>query len=205
MVRKTKEEAAKTRKEIVNAARRVFHQHGVVRSTLEKIAKEAEVTRGAVYWHFESKAELFFAMREDVFDSMLASVDELLLSNQFADPLDAIEASLNEFFRVLQESSELRELFEIMISRCEYVDEFACVQEEVARPAWEFLEKIVRVYQQAATAGKLRKPLDPLVAARDTWAFTTGLLHLIVGCQIGQGLNAPIPRMIEAHMALRRA
>ena len=56
MVRKTKEEAEQTRKELIQAARRVFHQCGVSRSTLEKIAKAAGVTRGAVYWHFKDKA-----------------------------------------------------------------------------------------------------------------------------------------------------
>lgn len=205
MVRKTKEEAAKTRKAIIDAARRVFHKSGVIRSTLEEIAQEASVSRGAVYWHFENKAELFFAMREDVFDPMLARVDELLLSIKFDNPLDAIEAALNEFFRVLQASPSVWELYEIMISRCEYVDEFASIQEEVTRPAQEFLEKMLHVYQQAAATGKLRKEFDPLVTARDTWAFTTGLLHLLVGCRIDQGLYTQIPRMIQAHMMLRRA
>ena len=135
MVRKTKAEAEQTRKDIIDAARRVFHTCGVSRSTLEKIAQEAGVTRGAVYWHFENKAELFFAMREDVFAPMLERTDALLLSADFADPLDAIEASIKEFFRVLEECSVVREVFEIMISRCEYVDEFAAVQEEVGRPA----------------------------------------------------------------------
>ena len=45
MVRKTREEAEKTRKQIVDAARAVFHRCGVSRSTLEKIAQEAGVTR----------------------------------------------------------------------------------------------------------------------------------------------------------------
>lgn len=205
MVRKTKEEAAKTRKDIIDAARRVFHNNGVIRSTLAKIAKEAGVSRGAVYWHFKNKAELFFAMREDVFDPMIARVDGFLLSNQFANPLDAIEAALNEFFSVFQTSSSVREMFEIMISRCEYVDEFFSVQKEVARPAQEFLEKMVLIYQQAARLGKLRKELDPLVSARDTWAFTTGLLHFLVSCQIDQGQDTQISRMIQAHMTLRRA
>jgi TetR/AcrR family acrAB operon transcriptional repressor len=158
-----------------------------------------------VYWHFKNKAELFFAMREEVFDTMLAGVDELLLFNQFADPLDAIEAALNEFFRVFQTSPLVREMFEIMISRCEYVDEFACIQEEVARPAREFLDKMVHVYQQAASLGKLRKELDPFVTACDTWAFTTGLLHLLVGGKIGRGLSMQIREMIQVHMTLRRA
>lgn len=204
-MRKTKEEAEKTRRDILDAARRVFHQHGVVRSSLDKIAKEAGVTRGAVYWHFKNKAEVFFAMREEVFEPMVARTDALLLSDRFSNPLDAIEASLLEFFRILDECPVVLEVFEIMTSRCEYVDEFASVQEEIGRPAQVFLAKMECFYQQAEAKGGLRLGLDPLVAARDTWAFTSGLLHLLLACQKGTDLKERIPAMITGHMALRRA
>jgi TetR/AcrR family transcriptional regulator, acrAB operon repressor len=204
MVRKTKEEAEQTRKDILNAARIVFHECGVSRSSLEKIAKVAGVTRGAVYWHFKDKAELFFAMREDVFVPMIARTDAILFNPQHANPLDAIEGSISEFFLVLEDSPLVRNVFEIMISRCEYVDEFASVQEEVGSPALVFLEKIERMYRLAAEKGYLRAGIVPEAAARDTWAFTSGLLHLMLGCRKGSGLEQEIPGMIAAHMAMRR-
>lgn len=205
MVRKTKEEAEKTRKDIIDAARRTFHACGVTRSSLDKIAQAAGVTRGAVYWHFQNKAELFFAMREDVFAPLIARTDALLFSADFADPLDAIEASLSEFFRVLDDCELVREVFEIMIARCEYVDEFARVQEEVSRPGRYFLAKIEDVYRLAETKGTLRAGVDPQVAARDTWAFTSGLLNLVINRRLcDSDLQIHVPTMIRDHMLLRR-
>ena len=204
MVRKTKEEAEQTRRDIIDAARTVFHECGVSRSSLDKIAKVAGVTRGAVYWHFQDKAELFFAMREDVFAPMLGRTDAILFDSAHANPLDAIEGSIKEFFQVLEDSALVREVFEIMISRCEYVDEFASVQEEVGRPAQEFLQKIQCMYQLAADKGYLRAGLDPETVALDTGAFTSGLLHLMLGCRKGTGLEQSFPAMIAAHMAMRR-
>ncbi len=204
MVRKTKEEAEQTRQEIIHAARRVFHACGVSRSSLDRIAREAGVTRGAVYWHFKDKAELFFAMRDAVFEPMLGSTDAILYDPALSNPLDAIEGSIREFFRVLVEDGEFRQVFEIMVSRCEYVDEFASVEQEVGRPALEFLQKIERMYRLAADKGCLRPGLEPGMVARDTWAFTSGLLHLLLGCRRGSGMEAEIPEMIAAHMALRR-
>jgi TetR/AcrR family acrAB operon transcriptional repressor len=204
MVRKTKEEAEKTRKDIIESARQVFHRHGVTRSTCEKIAKEAGVTRGAIYWHFQDKAEIFLAMRADVFAPMIERTDAILFSEAFDNPLDAIEGSLKEFFRVLDDCHVVREVFEIMISRCEYVDEFSSIQEEVGRPAYHFLEKIERVYLRAAEKGFLHAAIAPQAAARDTWAFTSGLLHLLLGCQKDTDLEKRIPEMITTHMALRR-
>ena len=202
MVRKTKEEAEKTRADIIRAAREVFHEHGVVRCSLEKIAEAAGVTRGAIYWHFADKAELFFAMREDVFAPMKERTDRLLFSESFADPLDAIEASLMEFFRVLVDSPTLREVFEIMVLRCEYVDDFASVQEEAGRPAEECLCKFEKVYQRAAECGTLREGLDPLVAAQDTWAFTSGVLRLALGGQLPLGVGMHISVFFCAHLVL---
>ncbi|WP_412480702.1 TetR family transcriptional regulator [Azonexus sp. IMCC34839] len=204
MVRKTKEEAEQTRKDIIEAARRVFHECGVVRSTLEKIAKAAGVTRGAVYWHFENKAELFFAMREDVFAPMIERTDAILFSDKFDNPLDAIEASVTEFFRVLEDCSVVREVFEIMISRCEYVDEFAEIEAEIGKPAQSFLAKIEAMYLKAAEKGMLREGLVPIDVARDTWAFTSGMLHLLLSCQRGSDLALHVPSMIKTHMSLRR-
>ncbi|MCK6391513.1 MAG: hypothetical protein L6Q40_10935 [Azonexus sp.] len=135
---------------------------------------------------------------------MLARTDARLYDPAFDNPLDAIEASITEFFRVLAECEVVREVFEIMISRCEYVDEFSSVQEEVGRPALAFLEKIERMYQQAFDKQLLRPGLLPAMVARDTWAFTSGLLHLTFGCRKNTGLEQEIPAMIQAHMALRR-
>ncbi len=204
MVRKTKEEASRTRQEIIDAARAVFHEHGLVRSTLEQVAQAAGLTRGAVYWHFKNKAELFNALREDAFAPLRERVDPILFSDQPANPLDAIEAALREIFLVLKEYPSLRQMFEIMVLRCEYVDEFASVQAEVNRPTEDFLEKVEKVYKKAAAKGVLRAGLDPSALARDTWAFTGGLLHLVLGGKFAKKRENEIADMIFAHMALRR-
>src|SRR5262245_1499326 len=62
MARRTKEDAAATREQLLDAAERVFRENGVTRTTLAEIAQAAGVTRGAVYWHFRDKADLFEAM-----------------------------------------------------------------------------------------------------------------------------------------------
>ena len=66
MVKKSKEDAELTRKRIITAAREVFLSRGVSRTTLEHIATQANVTRGAIYWHFKNKTEIFQAIREQV-------------------------------------------------------------------------------------------------------------------------------------------
>lgn len=55
----TKEQAERTRENILKAGLKVFSEKGFAATRLEDIAKEAGVTRGAIYWHFQDKLELF--------------------------------------------------------------------------------------------------------------------------------------------------
>ena len=64
MARRTKEDAEATRNALLDAAERVFYDKGVSRASLDDIAREAGTTRGAIYWHFKDKADLFNAMME---------------------------------------------------------------------------------------------------------------------------------------------
>ncbi len=204
MARKTKAEALQTRQQIIEAARDVFHEHGVARSTLEQVACRAGLTRGAVYWHFKDKTELFQAVREDVFDPMHERLDAILLTDRHANPLDAIEAALRELFLVLDECPTVRQMLEIMLLRCEYADEFAPVQPESERPGVEFLERLEEVYGKAAAQGLLTPGADPVALALDTWVFVGGLMHVLITRGFEERFKSQVRSMITTHMALRR-
>ena len=98
----------------------------------------------------------------------------------------------------------MRQTFEIMASRCEYVDEFASVQAEVNKPVLDFLIKVEVAYRRAQERGVLRPGLEPQTVALDTWAFACGLFHhLLAGCP-DEAWRRRVPEMIAAHIALRR-
>ena len=59
MARKTKADALKTRQHLIETAIVQFAARGVSNTTLNDIADAASVTRGALYWHFENKTQLF--------------------------------------------------------------------------------------------------------------------------------------------------
>lgn len=204
MARKTKAEALRTRQQIIEAARHVFHEHGVARSTLEQVACRAGLTRGAVYWHFKDKTQLFQAVREDVFNPMHERIEAILCGDRHPNPLDAIEAALQELFVVLDECPTVRQMLEIMMLRCEFAEEFAAMQQESESPGVEFLERLEEVYGKAAAKGLLRPGTGPTALALDTWVFVAGLLHVLITRGFEARFKSQVPRMIAAHMALRR-
>ena len=69
-MRKTKAEALQTRQDLLLSALNVFYQHGVARASLNEIARNAGVTRGALYWHFKNKEDLFDALFQLIFQDI---------------------------------------------------------------------------------------------------------------------------------------
>ncbi|HKH41561.1 MAG TPA: TetR/AcrR family transcriptional regulator [Solirubrobacterales bacterium] len=60
-----KEKQAETRRQLLDAAERVFLRRGLQGSSVEEIAAEAGFTRGAFYSNFKGKDELFVELLQD--------------------------------------------------------------------------------------------------------------------------------------------
>ena len=204
MVRKTKEDAELTRRRIINSARAVFLARGVSRSTLEHIATHAEVTRGAVYWHFKNKTEIFHAIREQVFLPLIDRMDDTLTLTSDEDPLTQIENSLCLTIDDLNNNIEMRQTYEIMMIKCEYVDEFSTVLQQILNNCSSITGKIKLAYERANAKGLLIGNHTPLALALDTHLFFGGLLHMWVKDFDGTMFRHQAKDLIKSHINLRR-
>ena len=207
MVRKTKEVAELTRLRIIDAARAVFLKRGVSRTTLEHIAAEADVTRGAVYWHFKNKTEIFYAIRDRVFLPLIDRMDDTLATASKTDDVDAltqIENSLCDTINQLNENTEMRQIYEIMMIKCEYVDEFATVLQQILSNCSNITEKIQLAYERAVEQNLLTSTLTPHALALDTHLFFSGLLHMWVKDADGSRFRFQAIELIKSHVNLRR-
>jgi TetR/AcrR family acrAB operon transcriptional repressor len=204
MVRKTKEDAELTRQRIIDAARAVFLVRGVSRSTLEHIAIQAEVTRGAVYWHFKNKTEIFHVIRDQVFLPLIDRMDDTLTIQDNEDPLSQIENSLCDTIHGLNENVEMRQIYEIMMIKCEYVDEFAMVLQQILDNCSHITEKIQLAYERAKSQNLLAGSHTPHALALDTLMFFSGLLHLWVKDFDGTRFRFQATDLIKSHIKLRR-
>lgn len=205
MVRKTKEDAELTRQRIIDAARTVFLTRGVSRSTLEHIATEATVTRGAVYWHFKNKTDIFYALRDRNFLPLIDRMyDTLDVRSHNIDPLTQIENSLCDTINQLNENTEMRQIYEIMMIKCEYVDEFATVLQQILSNCSNITEKIQIAYERAIEQNLLRTTLTPHALALDTHLFFSGLMHMWVKDADGSRFRHQAKALIQSHIKLRR-
>lgn len=204
MVRRTKAEAEQTRQQIVAAARRVFHQRGVRCSSLEQIALAAGVTRGAVYWHFEDKAELFFAVRNEGYETLSQCMVAALSGNASRDPLAAIAQALHAVFQLLQQDELARQTLEILLLRCEYTDELGSALQIVFESHRTLLEALRQAYERALSLGAARAGFPAEVLAMETLTFLTGLTERWIVDRDG-AIARSVDALIDCHVALRRA
>lgn len=203
-MRRTKEDSELTRQHILAAARREFANRGVTRTTLEHIAAAAGVTRGAIYWHFKNKSELFRAMRDQVTLPLVDRTEFALTMPPGTDALDTIERFMCTLVENILEDRDTCRTFEILNLKCEYVDEMKPELVSQAKRCGELIALFRARYTEAAEAGALRPRIVPDVAALESAAFVIGLLRMSL---LG-GERAPIRgrarELIASHVASRR-
>ncbi|WP_395066592.1 TetR family transcriptional regulator [Paraburkholderia silvatlantica] len=176
MVRRTKEEALETRNRILDAAEHVFYEKGVSRTSLAHIAQAAGVTRGAIYWHFENKGDLFTAM----FDRVVLPLDELKVASTDPgepDPLGRMRDLCILCLRNTATDVRRRRVFEILFLKCEFVEEMGPVMARHQTDMREGLASIEQGLRNAMSKGQLPADLDPKRASRVLHSFIGGALR----------------------------
>jgi TetR/AcrR family acrAB operon transcriptional repressor len=198
MARKTKAEAALTRDRIVTCARQVFSRDGVTNTSLEMVAKEAGVTRGAVYWHFRDKADLFMAVRQQT--GTLLRFGDI----RTGDALQRLELGLQSALERLGTDRQALETYEVMLWKCEYVGAFAGVRQDLMSASTLFLTEATELYAEAVRMKLTPAELEPAMAARETLCFYAGLLKLWVADEDGVTVRPEVRRLIAQHIEGRR-
>lgn len=79
------EQAARTRQRLLRSARATFTRRGFHATSLEEIAADAGFTKGAIYARFASKADLFFALLEELVDARVAEIRQVADSARDAE------------------------------------------------------------------------------------------------------------------------
>lgn len=175
-MRRTKTEALATRDQLLDCAELLFVQQGVSSTTLQQIAAEAGVTRGAIYWHFEDKAALFNAMMERV-KMPLESAMQMLDVPHHVDPLGSLRDYAMLVFGLTVNDPSARRVFEIATLKIEYVDEMTEVRRRRAQMAQHWMERAENRIRFAAEIGQAGTMVNPRAAVLGLWAIIDGLLR----------------------------
>lgn len=97
-----------TRSALLAAARPLFAARGYADVGTEEIVRAAGVTRGALYHQFADKRALFLAVFEEVEAEVTQRIAQGALGGGIEDPIEALEAGVEQFLRVAAEPETQR-------------------------------------------------------------------------------------------------
>lgn len=204
MARRTKAAAAATREALLDAAEAVFRDKGVAHASLAEIAAAANVTRGAIYWHFKDKADLFKALCGRVklpTETMLAVAGGV----PQADPLGTLRALSIGMLEQLGTDPRTQAIFDVVFNKCEFAAETATVDERRASADHACLRNVERLLKQAVTRRQLPHDTDTRLAALSLNAFVVGVMHQWVQRPEAYNLRRAAPHLIDVVLAGLRA
>jgi TetR/AcrR family transcriptional regulator, acrAB operon repressor len=175
-MRKTAAEAAETRQAILRAALDEFSRRGYSATTLDAVARAAGVTRGAVYWHFASKAALY----EELLRAFGGQAGTIMgaAAAEGGDFIAVCQRILTRLLTRLEEDKELRAVMDLSLFKTEHTTELAGVVANQRASMNELVAQLAGIMQAGITQGALQADLDPWDVARGFLAYQQGVFHL---------------------------
>lgn len=185
-MRRTKEDAEKTRRKVLEAALKLFSQHGYSQTTFSMIAKEAGFSRGPIYWHFRNKDELYEAVIAVSQHALRDLVAETLDSSQSAAA--GIDCFVRRWLALLVEDRWYRQSFEILLNKSELTSELAPTVKRERGLTRSIIAMFTTLIARARQEGDLPPGAAPgemgllcytyLMGITQTWLFAPRLFSL---------------------------
>ena len=157
---KRAERAEPSRRHLVGAAIDCFARFGYQGTSIDRIARHAGVTKGALYYHFRDKEELLF----EAVSARVGEFEQRVLAD--VGPGDDTMASLarviDACFFTATVSNHRRFIMTLMIEALDTNPQLSAKFQRILRRMRLFLADIVRRGQQG---GRVRPDVDPVDAA----------------------------------------
>ncbi len=157
-MRRTKEDAEQTRKQVLEAAMRVFIRQGFSATKLSEIAMEAGTTRGAIYWHFENKMDLYGTLVKDGLKGFHQHIVNVLQKD--GSFIEKIREIFREFCDLTDEDAMYYQLVKGFFLSVKVVEELKPLLVEIYNTGFEIVEVISSEISKAKENGEIRNDVD---------------------------------------------
>lgn len=174
-----------TREAILEAAVNIFARSGVSAATLEDIATEAGVTRGALCWHFHSKDDLLEAIVQrygphSLLRPVVEQIEQEVEAGGPIDDEDMLRRLAGAFYDAFTSQGHLTRLTVLLIHT--HPDAAHILADMIVKGRL----KITEYVRKRQEAGALRKDIDA--------AFFVQIIAMTFAMRaIGQGLGELLP------------
>jgi TetR/AcrR family acrAB operon transcriptional repressor len=175
-MRRTKQEAAATREAVLDSALTTFGRSGYGATTLDAVAEAAGVTRGAVYWHFSSKADLAAALVAERFGRATAAV--MAAGEAASTPVGKLRLLLVATLTHLEVDRDYRAIVELTLFKAEALPEIAGTLDAKRAALRAQRALAASLLADAKARGEVDADIDPHTVAITLLGLVNGLAVL---------------------------
>lgn len=175
-MRRIKDEVEQTRKDLLSSALSIFSQKGYKSTRLEDVAKKAGVTRGAIYYHFGNKAELYMAIIEDVSKQSQELIKKAV--DEGGTVPEILSRILICYFNLLEDNRRFREVVELTMFKTGVSPDLEILSKKRYKEAQILVENLSGLFKMAIEWKQVRPDLNPDAAARALLAYQSGIAML---------------------------
>jgi TetR/AcrR family acrAB operon transcriptional repressor len=154
-MRKTKEDTEITKLRILMAAEAEFCQRGFAAANMDNIAKAAGLTKGAIFWHYESKIGLFYVIIKRAIERIKTIFHETFSASE---PVPIMEKSRQVFKRIKKDNA-----FNVLLALSD-TDRAQDIPKDVLlefnKDIGEILKEAGDILSEAKKKGELRADID---------------------------------------------
>ena len=199
IMRKTKAEAQQTREALLAAALEVFYRRGVSQASLHEIACTAGVTRGALYWHFKNKEDLFDALFQQIFQELMHQIDNDIAA-QSPDIWQNFATAITQAFMRLVSNESHHKFCHILHLNCEHTEQNHNIVQLLRQYQQLWRSRLCAVFTLSLQQQKLPPDIDIDLAALYFQSVVMGLTDLWLSNPEAIDLNSVVPRFIATSM-----
>jgi len=195
MARRTKEDAEKTRKTILEAALNIISEKGLANTSLHQIASQAGVTRGAIYWHFKNKTELFEVILDEWLKPTHQLSEQWLANTQ--PSLDNLKTYMVKWLSQIHGNSDLTKLFDILFFKVELIGEVKILIDQANEKAEEDALALQFYLGALKTQNEINQDTDVALLTIALSSFLMGLAQNWLARPQSYSLEEKAPQLVE--------
>lgn len=178
MVRKTKEESDKTYHALLDAALTLFNERGTASTTLNDIAQAVNMTRGAVYWHFQNKDDIVVALwnrdAQSVQKTLLDDLANLTPDREAEDFRQAIYRCI----LTVADSQRVAQVIRVMFNSLEIIENESELQTFLRHTGASFYDAIEQAVEKLRSKNLIRSDLSTGQVAHGLWSYMHGIVQM---------------------------
>ena len=161
-----------TKEKILMSALALFCEKGYSKTTLNDISNSLNLSKGAIYWHFKNKEELFYSLIE-WFVSEMERVAPL--NPELVKTPDDLKKLLIGFCNTFLMHKELQKGYCILLSRSEWMNDLTKTSSYIEKMFSDYIMGVSKIFKGLQAKGMIKPEINPELTVKALLSAMDGI------------------------------